>query len=71
MLANKVARPRKLKNPTTSVTVVRMIDEDCAGSWPKASKIIGITAPDKPAATIEMIIEMPITRARPIERLQT
>ena len=31
MLARRVAIPRKLKNPTTSVTVVRMIDDDCAG----------------------------------------
>ena len=27
-----VAIPRKEKNPMTSVIVVRMIDEDCAGS---------------------------------------
>ena len=27
-----VARPRKLKTPTTSVTVVRMIEDDWAGS---------------------------------------
>lgn len=30
--AKTVASPKKLKNPTMSVTVVKMIEEDCAGS---------------------------------------
>ena len=30
--AISVAIPRKLKNPVTSVTVVRTIEDDCAGS---------------------------------------
>jgi hypothetical protein len=32
MLASIVAIRERQKNPTTSVTVVRMIEEDCAGS---------------------------------------
>ena len=51
-----VAIPRNEKKPTMSVTVVRMIDEDCAGSWPSRLSVIGTSAPTKPAATIEMII---------------
>ncbi len=31
-LEKMVANPRKLKNPQTSVTVVKIIDDDCAGS---------------------------------------
>ena len=38
-----------------------MIDDDCAGSWPNALRITGITAPDRPAITIEMTIATPIT----------
>ena len=30
--ASSVAMPRKLKKPITSVIVVKMIDDDCAGS---------------------------------------
>jgi lactoylglutathione lyase len=68
---SKVARPRNEKNPTMSVTVVRMIEDDCAGSCPSAVRTIGVAAPENPAATIETIIDRPITSARPIERLQT
>ncbi len=71
MRASSVAIPRKLKKPTTSVTVVRIMDDDCAGSWPNAVKIIGIIAPDSPAAIIEIIIDSMITRARPADWLQT
>jgi hypothetical protein len=43
---NIVANPRKLKNPITSVTVVRIMDEDCAGSCPATVMRMGIAAPD-------------------------
>ena len=71
MLARSVAMPRKLKKPTMSVTVVRMIEEDCAGSCPTEVKIIGMTAPDKPAAIIEMTIDIMMTNANPKDWLQT
>jgi hypothetical protein len=32
IVERSVAIPKKLKKPTTSVTVVNMIDDDCAGS---------------------------------------
>lgn len=64
-----VASPRKLKNPTTSVTVVRMIEEDCAGSWFSDLRIMGMTAPEKPAMHIDVTIEIPITIVRPAEPL--
>ena len=37
--------PRKLKKPVTLVTVVRMIEDDCAGSCPSTVSTIGIAAP--------------------------
>ena len=64
-----MAIPRKLKKPTTSVTVVRMIDDDWAGSCRSAVRTIGIAAPARPAATIDRTIERPITRVSPGERL--
>ncbi len=48
-----VAKPKKLRNPTTSVTVVRMIDEAWAGSWPNFSSRIGIEAPASPAIAMD------------------
>lgn len=54
MLDSAVAIPRKLKKPATSVTVVRMIDDDCA----------------RPAATIDITTETPITSASPVESLR-
>ena len=62
--------PRKLKTPTMSVTVVRMIEDDWAGSWRIAESSIGIAAPASPAIVIEIIIESRITSARPVDRLQ-
>jgi hypothetical protein len=55
LLASIVAIRELLKNSTTSITVVRMMEEDC-GSRPKAVRIIGMIAPYGPAAIIEMII---------------
>lgn len=40
-----VAIPRKLKKPTMSVTVVMMIDDDCAGSRPTDVRTIGMHSP--------------------------
>lgn len=65
-----VASPKKLKNPTISVTVVNIIDEDWAGSWPTDLSRIGITAPENPAIAIEKIMEIPITIANPSEEAQ-
>lgn len=42
---NKVANPKKQKNPNTSVNVVTKIDEAIAGSIPKARKNKGIEVP--------------------------
>ena len=64
------AKPKKLRNPQMSVTVVRMIEEDVAGSCPIAFKPIGIIAPANPAISIEMTIEMAITMAIPKEEVQ-
>ena len=71
MSDNNVASPRNVKNPTTSVTVVRMIDEAVAGSRFSLTKTTGIVAPAAEAATIEKIITMNMTSARPAFRLQT
>ena len=45
------AKPRKLRKPTTSVTVVRITAPDNAGSIPIRCKINGIATPDKAAAS--------------------
>ena len=66
----RVASPKKLMNPTMSVTVVRIIEEDWAGSCPIAVNIIGITAPENPAIIMEQTIAVPITAANPIESAQ-
>ena len=58
------AIPRKLKNPATSVTVVRKMLEDWAGSWPTLVRMIGIAAPAILAITIDRIIATQITIAR-------
>ena len=63
--ASNFANPRKLKKPTTSVTVVKIIEEDCAGSWPTVLSKIGISAPDNPAITMEKIMAIPITPDNP------
>ncbi len=68
--ASAVARPRKLKNPKMSVTVVSTIEEDVAGSCPTAFNSIGTTAPENPAMIMDTTIEMPMTRARPEEEAQ-
>ncbi len=57
--------------PATSVIVVRMIVEDCAGSWPSRVSAIGITEPAMPAITIDNTIAMQITSASPVLPLQT
>jgi len=45
------AKPRNEVKPTQSVTVVRNIDDDCAGSRFRALSRIGLAAPERPAAT--------------------
>ena len=65
-----VAMPKKAKNPAISVTVVRIIDDDVAGSCPSLVKITGMMAPAKPAATIASTIDHMITATRPIDWLQ-
>ena len=47
---NMTAKPRKDAKPTISVTVVRKIDDDCAGSRPNFLRMSGMSAPDKAAA---------------------
>ena len=61
MLDNAVAMPRNEKNPATSVTVVRTIDEATAGSWPSLERMIGTNAPAIPAATMEMTMDNAMT----------
>src|SRR5439155_6021603 len=68
--AKMVARPRKVRNPVTSVTVVRTIDDDCAGSWRSPLRISGTAAPAMPASVIAISIARPITTASPSDRLQ-
>src|SRR5262245_48966765 len=68
---SSVAIPRNDMNPATSVTVVKMIDDDCAGSWPSRVSAIGISEPAMLAITIDATIEITITSARPVLRLQT
>lgn len=68
---NSDAMPRKLKKPATSVTVVNMMEEDCAGSWPSLFNKRGIAAPAIPAIAMDSIIAMPITAVSPNDLLQT
>src|SRR3989344_1733526 len=48
---NSVARPRNAKNPTTSVTVVRITPLATAGSTPNLRTRIGIVTPESAANT--------------------
>ena len=59
--------PRKEKKPATSVTVVNTIDEAVAGSCPSRVRTMGTQAPARPARTMEITMEIPITIARPTE----
>ncbi len=68
-LESKVASPKKLKNPTTSVTVVNTMEEDCAGSCLSAFKAMGMIAPDNPAMTIDIIMDNPMMKTNPNDRL--
>jgi hypothetical protein len=68
--ASAVANPKKLRKPTMSVTVVNIMDDDEAGSCPKDCKIIGMSAPEKPAMAMDNIMEIPITTASPNEEAQ-
>jgi len=45
------AKPRNEAKLTQSVTVVRKIDDDCAGSRFRTLSRIGLAAPERPAAT--------------------
>ena len=58
-------------NPATSVTVVSTIVEDCAGSWPSRVSAIGMTAPARPAMTMDSTMAIQITSARPEFPLQS
>jgi hypothetical protein len=71
VLDSSVASPRKLKNPTLSVTVVRMIDDDWAGSCRTATSASGTAAPARSAHVIDTTIDVPITAASPVDRPQT
>lgn len=62
---SNVAIPRKDMNPATSVTVVRIIDEDCVGFWPIRVSVMGINAPAISAATVDITIDTRITRESP------
>ncbi len=62
--------PRNEKKPVTSVTVVRMMDEAVAGSWPRRRSTIGTSAPARPAITIDTSIAMTMISTRPKDRLQ-
>lgn len=50
-----------------SVTVVRKIDADCAGSRPIAFNIRRITAPENAAANMLTVIDKAITKANPMQ----
>ena len=52
---NKLASPKNKKNPSTSVAVVKKIEDEIAGSTFNFSNIIGIINPKKPE-----IIKFPI-----------
>ena len=65
-----VARPKKLKKPATSVTVVKMIDDDCAGSCLRDLRMMGIIAPENPAMSMEITMETPMTMVKPHDPLQ-
>ena len=58
---SSVAVPRKEMNPATSVTVVRIIDDAVAGSWPTRVSIIGTRAPDIPAAIMDRTMATAMT----------
>ena len=64
-LDSRVASPKKLANPLTSVTVVKMMDEAVAGSRLSAVSTIGTEQPLIAAMIIEPTIDTPITDARP------
>ena len=59
-----VARPRKIKNPNTSVKVVKNIDDAIAGSTLSLSKISGIKKPMEQAIIIFKIIAKNSIRPR-------
>ena len=63
------AIPRNERKPATSVTVVRMIDEAVAGSWPNRVSAIGTNARAIPADTIASTIARAITSARAMDQL--
>ena len=69
-LEKMVANPRKLKNPATSVTVVKMIDDDCAGSCFNDRRMMGMIAPENPAMSMEITMETPMTAVNPHDPLQ-
>src|SRR5690606_22521689 len=58
---NSTANPRNAKKPTTSVTVVKMIAEHCAGSSPTLLSSSGMDAPAMPAQIMFTIIPSAIT----------
>ena len=66
-LESRVAIPKKERNPATSVTVVRIIDAAVAGSCPRRVNTIGTEAPAIPAATMEITMDMPMTKDKPRE----
>ena len=59
-IKNKVAKPRKDKNPNTSVMVVSITPDAKAGSIFNLSNVNGIIVPAKPATTKLSTIAKPI-----------
>jgi hypothetical protein len=50
--------------------VVRIMDDDCAGSCRAATRPIGTAAPARPAHTIEITTDSAMTAESPIDRRQ-
>ena len=61
---NHVARPKKVKNPHTSVAVVMNIDAEDAGSLPNRLSTSGMRVPKKVAMVRFTIMDTPITNPK-------
>ena len=57
----RVAIPKKVKKPTTSVTVVKITEPDSAASWLNFCSTIGTTTPAIAATAMLIKIAQPIT----------
>ena len=45
------------------------MEDDCAGSCPRRRKVMGISAPENPAAIMDNTMAIAMTKAKPVERL--